>query len=68
MPLAGQDNVEMLLDTLSRRGAEALRARIEDYWHSRGFAVTVDIRIETLFGQPFWVVRSDLINGLPRRR
>jgi hypothetical protein len=58
----------MLRDTLSRTGAEELKARIEDYWHSRGFAVTVDIRTETLFGQFLWVVRSDLINGLPRRR
>ena len=69
MLLVVQDNVgTMLQDYLSRRGAEELRTRIEDYWHSRGFAVTVDIAPDALFGERIWVVRSDMVNGLPRRR
>jgi hypothetical protein len=69
MLLEVQGNGDLMLrDTLSRTGAEELKARIEDYWHSRGFAVTVDIAPDALFGDRIWVVRSDMINGLPRRR
>jgi hypothetical protein len=58
----------MLLDTLSRKGAEELASRIIDYWYRQGYDVTVDILPDALFGDRIWVVRSNMVNGMPRRR
>lgn len=59
------------VDYTDRAGANALKARIEAYWRERGHEVVV-----TLVDAPFVAalraarvdVRSELINGLPRRR
>ena len=58
-------------DYTDRAGANALKARIEAYWRERGHEVEV-----TLVDAPFAAalraarvdVRSELVNGLPRRR
>jgi hypothetical protein len=57
----------MLLDTLNRTGAEELGERIKAYWAARGYVVRIDIATEALFGNLVWVVRSDMVNGFPRR-
>jgi hypothetical protein len=58
----------MLRDTLSRRGAEDLKILIVDYWWRRGYDPTGDVRHLTVHGEGVWVVRSDLVNGLPIKR
>lgn len=58
-------------DYTDRAGANALKARIEAYWRERGYEVQV-----TLVDAPFVAalraarvdVRSELLNGLPRKR
>ena len=58
-------------DTFSKKGAEALKKQIEDYWNERGY----DVRVE-IYEQPFnqrvrsarWDVRSDMIGALPVRK
>lgn len=51
-------------------GASALRMQIENYWKARGFAVQVDLTpggyTQTMRSNRF-DVRSNLINGMPRR-
>lgn len=52
----------------TRKGAEALKAKIEAYWAARGQPVQVWIEqrgfVAALRGAHF-VVRSDLVGGLP---
>lgn len=58
-------------DYTDRDGATELKTRIEAYWRTRGYEVRV-----TLVEAPFHAairaaridVRSELVNGLPRRR
>lgn len=58
-------------DTFSKKGAEALKKRIEEYWAARGYDVQVEI-----YEQPFnervrsrrWDVRTDMVGGLPVRK
>lgn len=58
-----------LNDTFSEKGAREVKAQIEDYWRQRGYEVQVYIEkkgfVPTLRGA-HWVVRSDLVDGLPR--
>lgn len=58
----------MVVDTLSREGAETLRDLIVSYWFARGYDVKVDVRQEVLFGKSMFVVRSDMRDGMPVRR
>lgn len=58
-----------LKDTFSEAGAKEVKKRIEDYWADRGHKVQVFIEkkgfVPTLRGA-HWVVRSNLVDGLPR--
>jgi hypothetical protein len=58
----------MLRDTLSRSGAEYLAQRIASYWFSQGYVVETMVVPSSVFHDMVWVVRSNMINGLPRRR
>ena len=58
-------------DFCNKDGAEKLKAKIEAYWAERGYEVQVDLRdagfVSTMRSARA-DVRSDLVNGLPRRR
>ena len=60
---------DWLKDTFSEEGAKQVKERIEAYWAARGHKVQVFIEkkgfVPTLRGV-HWVVRSDLVNGMPR--
>lgn len=59
------------VDWFSRDGAHALKLRIEEYWRERGYEVTVVLRdagFHPAMRSARFDVRSDLVNGLPRRR
>jgi hypothetical protein len=47
--------------------AEALAKRIEAYWRERGGDVTCFIKETDTRARAIYVVRSDLLNGAPRR-
>lgn len=59
-------------DTMTRQGAVELRARIINYWSLRGYWPNVEIEEHHLATAPtdgehsFWVVRSNMIGGMPR--
>lgn len=56
-------------DTFSEAGAKQVKQRIEAYWGARGYKVQVFVEkkgfVPTLRGA-HWVVRSNLVDGLPR--
>jgi len=57
-------------DCSTKEGARLLARRIEEEWAACGH--TVKTRLERMkstrdHGFPLWCVRSDLINGYPRR-
>lgn len=56
-------------DTFSEEGAKQVKDQIEEYWSARGYEVQVYIEkkgfVPTLRGA-HWVVRSDLVDGMPR--
>jgi hypothetical protein len=62
-------------DSWTESGARTLAIRIKAYWFERGQAVRVRIDHVSLGGQKLagglartvWCVRSDMVNGLPRR-
>lgn len=61
---------ETQADFFSHSGAQCLAARIRGYWLARGHVVQTVVercnperRGDT---NPYWVVRSTLINGRPR--
>lgn len=57
-------------DFTDRQGANKLKARIEQYWRERGFAVQVML-VDAPFSPAVRAarvdIRSDLVNGMPRR-
>jgi hypothetical protein len=59
------------VDGMSLRGAERLARKIEAYWSSRGHTVQTIVVPENAVddnatGTGIWVVRSSLVNGMPR--
>jgi hypothetical protein len=58
----------MIGDTLERLAAERLGAQIVDYWWRRGFDCAIRLERSRINDDNCWVVRSDMINGLPRRK
>lgn len=52
---------------LSRPGAEQLAERICNFWKTKGQDVAVRVERSGDGAHGPWVVRSDLINGSPRR-
>jgi len=59
-------------DTLTRNGAERLAERIRRYWRERGYDVAVRVEQRSGFSDSmrwarWYVVRSDLVDGLPLR-
>ncbi len=58
-------------DWCTTKGAERLRQKIEQYWVERGYKVNIDL-IEAGFVAAMRSgrtdVRSDLINGMPKRK
>lgn len=54
-----------------RAGASELKARIEEYWRKRGFDVQVML-VEAPFSPAIrsarYDIRSELVDGLPRKR
>ena len=55
------------MDTLSRTGAETLLWRIARYWELRGYPVQMRLERIMVKGDGVWVVRSDMLNGKPRK-
>jgi hypothetical protein len=58
-------------DFCTGEGARRLKAKIQEYWRDRGYDVTVDLVDEGFvpaMRSGRTDVRSDMINGLPRRR
>lgn len=56
-------------DTCSRRGAVEIARRIETYWQERGYLVETSIEAaDALNFASVFGVRSDLVNGLPKRK
>jgi hypothetical protein len=58
-------------DPSSNEGASALATRIVRYWRDRGFDVAVDVEPAGYTQQMrsgYFVVRSDLRNGMPSRK
>ncbi|MGE3302104.1 MAG: phosphoglycolate phosphatase [Hyphomonadaceae bacterium] len=52
-------------------GARRLKSKIEDYWRDRGFDVDiklVDAGFMAAMRSARTDVRSDMVNGMPRRR
>lgn len=39
---------------------------IVDYWESRGYSVKVWLEFKDDKDYPLWIVRTDLVNGLPK--
>jgi hypothetical protein len=51
-------------------GAQRLAAKIQDFWRKRGFEVQVDLKPEgfvSTMRSARTDVRSDMVNGMPRR-
>lgn len=60
-----------LADHCSREGATELKKKIEAYWRDRGFDVMVvlhNVGFHAAIRAARYDVRSDMVNGLPRRR
>jgi len=57
-------------DWLSEKNARVLANNIRGYWQDRGHGVDVWTEmLPRVFGaKGVWVVRSDMVNGLPVRR
>lgn len=56
---------------MSQRGAERLKEKLEAYWRERGYDVAVVLREATFHASvrsTRFDLRSDMINGYPRRR
>ncbi len=55
-------------DTFSPTGAKRLADTIKEYWRKQGKAPNVEVQCENMgnLGSIF-VVRSDMVNGLPRK-
>lgn len=61
----------MEADFCSAEGARRLKQRIEEFWRERGFEVEiklVDAGFMAAMRSARTDLRSDMINGLPRRR
>lgn len=61
----------MEADYCSAEGARRLKQRIEEYWRDRGFDIDiklVDAGFMAAMRSARTDLRSDMINGLPRRR
>lgn len=58
-------------DFCTSEGARRLKAKIQEYWRERGYDVSVDLVDEGFvpaMRSGRTDVRSDMVNGLPRRR
>ena len=58
-------------DLCDEEGARRLKQKIEDYWRERGYDVainTVEAGFTAAMRSGRTDLRSDMINGLPRRR
>jgi len=55
-----------LHDNLTQSGAEELAAKLDAYWHARGFPAARHWAVEAYSGPCItWVVRSNFVNALP---
>jgi hypothetical protein len=57
-------------DYTDRRGAEKLKRMIEDYWRQRGYDIQVTLvpgAFTAALRASRFDLRSELVNGLPRR-
>jgi hypothetical protein len=52
----------------NREFNEELARIIRDYWWQRNSAVDVSVRIQETDArkQPIWIIRSDMVDGVPR--
>jgi len=61
----------MEADYCSAEGARRLKQRIEEYWRERGFDIDIKL-VDAVFMAAMRSartdLRSDMVNGLPRRR
>lgn len=69
---ASHDREPRIRDHLTAAGAQAQAERIKRYWRAEGYDVRVwidELPIGSREGKaPYWFVRSDMVNGMPRRR
>ncbi|RZO68310.1 MAG: hypothetical protein EVA70_02185 [Parvularculaceae bacterium] len=59
-----------MADLCNDDGAARLAAKIQDFWRKRGFDVDVEMRPEgfvSTMRSARTDVRSDMVNGMPRR-
>ena len=59
-----------MADLCTDDGAARLAAKIQDFWSKKGFDVQVDLRPEgfvSTMRSARTDVRSDMVNGMPRR-
>lgn len=62
--------VSLQLDGFSLSGAQALKARIENYWNARGYRVECTLergKYSNSWRQAPYFVRSNLVNGQPAK-
>ncbi len=61
-------------DTFTESGAKKLIAKITAYWAKQGLKVHCEATQSRMKSnksgwlEPLWIVRSDMINGLPRQK
>jgi len=55
-------------DNLSRDFALKQATEIKSYWFERGHECEVKVLVEVVDGEPIYVIRSNMVNGLPCRR
>lgn len=70
-PLAPLPLVDIDRDASSAKGAPRLKEKIEAYWRARGFDVMVRLEYRGFIPAMRSArtdIRSDLVDGLPRRR
>ena len=57
---------KLVPETLTATGAEYLRQKIEAYWAARGLFRRARVEQEKMEKNVLFVVRTDLVNGLPQ--
>ena len=59
-----------MADHCDQDGANRIASRIQDYWRKKGFDVEVETRAEgfvSTMRSARTDIRSDMVNGMPRR-
>lgn len=60
--------IHPMTDAFTEEGARALAKKIREYWKACGSIVTTTVESGSVGDGRFWVVRSDMVNAMPRQR